>query len=187
MSRFAIVFSAGILSAGLALASTSALAQRTPSSEDIIKSLTPTTSGTGTTRGIRMAHPGATSSSAVSSSTGQAPSVSLMVLFATGSADLTPEAEQTVDQLGRALSSQRLASYKFRIEGHTDTVGTPAYNLALSQHRAETVASYLEQKFDIPGARLQAVGMGEKGLLVQTPNDTAEPRNRRVQVVNLGS
>lgn len=181
-------FAAAMLFAALTLASASVLAQRTPSSEEIIKSLTPTTSGTGTTRGIRLVHPGATSSSsAVSSGTGQTPSISLMVLFATGSADLTPEAEQTVDQLGRALSSQRLASYTFRIEGHTDTVGTPAYNLALSQRRAETVASYLEQKFDIPSSRLQAVGMGEKGLLVQTPNDTAESRNRRVQVINLGS
>jgi OmpA-OmpF porin, OOP family len=174
-------FAAAILSAALALAGGSALAQGTPSSEAIIKSLTPTTGSIGTTRGIRLAHPGATSSSSA------APSVSLTVLFATGSADLTPEAEQTVDQLGRALSSQRLAGYRFRIEGHTDTVGTPAYNLALSRRRAETVASYLEQKFDIPGSRLQAVGMGENGLLVQTPNDTAEPRNRRVQVVNLGS
>lgn len=184
MSRFA----AAVLSAALVLAGGSAWAQGTPSSEDIIKSLTPTPGSINTTRGIRLVHPGATSpTSAVPSGAGQAPSVSLIVLFATGSADLNPEATQTVDQLGRALSSQQLAGYKFRIEGHTDTVGTPAYNLALSKRRAETVASYLEQKFDISSSRLQAVGMGEKGLLVQTPNDTAEPRNRRVQVVNLGS
>jgi len=184
MSRF----TAAILSAAVALASASALAQGNPSPEDIIKSLTPTPGGMITTRGIRLAHPGATSSASTApSGAAQAPSVSLMVLFATGSADLTPEAQHTVDQLGQALSSQRLAGYKFRIEGHTDTVGTRAYNLALSQRRAETVASYLEQKFSIPGSRLEAVGMGEKGLLVPTPNETAEPRNRRVQVVNLGS
>lgn len=186
---------AAILSAALALASASALAQGspqaspagTPSTEAIIKSLTPT-GGIGTTRGIRMVHPGETApSSAAPSAAAAAPSISLTVLFATGSADLTPEAVQTVDQLGRALASQQLASYRFRIEGHTDTVGTPAYNLALSKRRAETVVSYLEQKFNVPGSRLQAVGMGEKGLLVQTPNDTAEARNRRVQVVNLGS
>jgi OmpA-OmpF porin, OOP family len=178
MSRFA----PAILCAALALGSASVLAQGNPSPDQIIKSLTPKP-GVGTTRGIRLAHPGATSPS----NTGQAPSVSLIVLFATGSADLTPDAEQTVDQLGHALSSQQLASYKFRIEGHTDTVGTPAYNLELSKRRAETVVSYLEQKFNIPGSRLEAVGMGEKDLLVQTPNETAEPRNRRVQVVNLGS
>jgi len=184
MSRFA----AAILSAAVALASASAMAQGNPSPEEIIKSLTPTPGGMNTTRGIRLVHPGATSSaSAAPSSASQAPSVSLIVLFATGSADLTPAAEHTVDQLGRALSSQRLAGYKFRIEGHTDTVGTRAYNLALSQRRAETVAAYLEQKFNIPSSRLDAVGMGEEGLLVPTPNETAEPRNRRVQVVNLGS
>jgi len=184
MSRFA----AALLSAGMVLASASALAQRNPSPEEIIKSLTPTPGGMNTTRGIRLVHPGATSSpSAAPSGAVQAPSVSLMVLFATGSADLTPEAQHTVDQLGQALSSQRLAGYKFRIEGHTDTVGTQVYNLALSKRRAETVASYLEEKFNIPSSRLEAEGMGEKELLVQTPNQTPEPRNRRVQVVNLGS
>ena len=183
MSRFA----AAILCAALALISASALAQGNPSPDEIIKSLTPAP-GIGPTRGIRLAHPGATSSaSGAPSNSSQAPSVSLMVLFATGSADLSPEAEQTVDRLGHALSSKQLADYKFRIEGHTDTVGTPAHNLALSKHRAETVVSYLEQKFNIPNSRLEAVGMGEKGLLVPTPNQTAEPRNRRVQVVNLGS
>ncbi len=48
----------------------------------------------------------------------EAPSVSLSVEFASGSADLTPQARQTLDQLGKALSSSDLAQYRFRIEGH---------------------------------------------------------------------
>jgi len=116
-----------------------------------------------------------------------APSVNLNVDFPTNSATLTPDAKATLDRLGRALTSKDLASYRFRIEGHTDTVGSPAYNQALSQRRADAVAAYLEQAFSIPSSRLEAVGMGEQGLLVVTPPQTAELRNRRVAVINLGA
>ena len=116
-----------------------------------------------------------------------APSVNLTVQFANGSAELTPAAIKTLDELGRALSSPALSGYRFRIEGHTDTVGSPAYNMSLSQQRAASVASYLEQKFGVGAARLEAVGRGQEGLLVPTPDQTPEPRNRRVQVINLGA
>lgn len=160
-----------------------------PSTEDIIKSLTPT-GNEETTRGIRLVRPGEQQTGtprAVTRAAAEAPSVNLMVLFATDSAELTPEAVQTLDRLGQALSSQQLSAFRFRVEGHTDTVGSAAYNRSLSQRRAEAVVSYLEQKFGIPAARLQAVGLGEQGLLVPTGAQVAEPRNRRVQVINLGS
>lgn len=116
-----------------------------------------------------------------------APSVNLTVNFALGSAELTQQARSTLNELGRALSSHELAGYHFRIEGHTDTVGSPAYNLQLSKERANAVVNYLTSKFGVQPARLQAVGMGEAGLLVQTPPQTPEPRNRRVHVVNIGT
>jgi outer membrane protein OmpA-like peptidoglycan-associated protein len=117
----------------------------------------------------------------------EAPSVSLSVQFATGSADLTPQARDILDQLGKALSSSDLAQYRFRIEGHTDTVGSADYNKALSQQRADAVAGYLESKFGVKSDRLQAVGMGEQGLVVHTPPNTPNDKNRRVAVVNLGA
>jgi outer membrane protein OmpA-like peptidoglycan-associated protein len=115
------------------------------------------------------------------------PAVNLTVNFASGSADLTPDAVRTLDELGSALSSKELAGYHFRIEGHTDTVGSAEYNRALSERRAEAVVDYIAKKFSVETTRLQAVGMGEQGLMVPTPPQTAEPRNRRVQVVNLGA
>ena len=42
-------------------------------------------------------------------------------------------------------------------------------------------------RLGIAESRLDAVGLGETQLLVQTPDATAEPRNRRVQIVNIGS
>jgi outer membrane protein OmpA-like peptidoglycan-associated protein len=113
--------------------------------------------------------------------------VNLTVNFASGSADLTPEARQSLDELGRALSSSVLANYRFRVEGHTDTVGSRSFNRTLSERRAEAVVAYIASKFGVAASRMQAIGMGEDGLLVQTPDQTDEPRNRRVQVLNLGS
>ncbi len=107
--------------------------------------------------------------------------------FATGSAELTPDAIRTLDELGRALASKDLAGYRFRIEGHTDTVGTRDHNQSLSERRAEAVVDYVAKKYGLDPSRLQAVGMGENGLLVATPPQTPEPRNRRVQVINLGA
>jgi len=116
-----------------------------------------------------------------------APAVSLTVNFANGSAELTPDAIKALDALGQALSSKDLAGYKFRIEGHTDTVGATVYNKELSERRAEAVVDYIAKKFNVDPSRMQAVGMGEEGLLVNTPPQTPEPRNRRVQVINLGA
>jgi outer membrane protein OmpA-like peptidoglycan-associated protein len=194
----------------LLLGSLPAFAQGNPSASQIINSLRP--SGnlvTGGTRGIRLAAPpsdaAATAAPApspaqqprVASSKPMAapaaaaavsgPAVNLTVNFATGSADLTPDAVRTLDELGSALSSKELAGYRFRIEGHTDTVGSPEYNRALSERRAEAVVDYIAKKYGVEPTRLQAVGMGEQGLMVPTPPQTAEPRNRRVQVVNLGA
>jgi len=49
------------------------------------------------------------------------------------------------------------------------------------------VVDYVTKKYGVDPSRLQAVGMGEDGLLVPTPPQTPEPRNRRVQVINLGA
>jgi OOP family OmpA-OmpF porin len=192
-------------------------AQSNPTAEQIIDALKPTGNlQNGNTRGFRLTSPadqttaGAASaapawpSAVVPSASGpgvraaatqpmaQATSpagrsINLTVVFDTDSAQLTPEAMTTLDELGRALSNRELASYRFRIEGHTDTVGSPDYNRGLSELRAASVVAYLTTKFHVAPARLQAVGMGEQGLLVPTPPQTPEQRNRRVQIVNLGA
>ena len=167
------------------------MAQSSPDTASIIRSLQPTSSDVGTfTRGIRPATPVPGSpgepARAAKPSRG-APSVKLMVDFRTGSADLTPAAEHTLDQLGRALTSDALGSFRFRIEGHTDTVGSPDLNKALSAKRADTVSTYLQKKFAIDSTRLESEGLGSTELLVPTPDQTPEPRNRVVRVVNLGS
>jgi len=107
--------------------------------------------------------------------------------FRSGSAELTPAAARSLDELGRALLSPQLSAYRFRIEGHTDTVGPDEYNRALSEQRAATVVAYLVEHFHIDRARLEALGKGEEGLRVATPDNTPEQQNRRVLIVNIGA
>jgi OOP family OmpA-OmpF porin len=114
------------------------------------------------------------------------PFINLTVNFPTGTAELTPAARASLDALGHALSSSELSAFRFRIEGHTDNVGSREENRDLSQRRAEAVVSYLTSQYNVAPARLEAVGMGQENLLVETPPQTPEARNRRVQVVNLG-
>src|SRR5208283_4010320 len=186
-SRLRLLAAVALFSAGTALinpghAQTSPTGS--PKSDEIVKALTPT-GVIGPSRGIRVANPGS-EPAAPSGPAGAAPSVNLSVQFQSGSADLTAAAMQTLNQLGQALSQPALAPYRFRIEGHTDTVGTAAANKELSDRRAAAVLDYLATNFKVDRSRLEAVGMGEEGLLVPTPDQTSEPRNRRVAVVNLG-
>ena len=111
----------------------------------------------------------------------------LALPFQSGSAALTPEAEKMLEALARALNAPELARYRFRIEGHTDTAGEAPVNLALSERRAAKVREHLATRLGVAAPRLDAVGLGETQLLVQTPDATSEPRNRRVQIVNVGS
>ncbi|MSP01386.1 MAG: OmpA family protein [Acetobacteraceae bacterium] len=109
----------------------------------------------------------------------------LSVPFATGSANISPAAARVLDQLGMALASPSLSGSKFRVEGHTDTVGAPDSNKALSDQRAVSVTDYLATKHNIDRARLTPVGMGQDGLLIETGPGVANAANRRVLVVNL--
>jgi OmpA-OmpF porin, OOP family len=200
---------AAVAAAILAFASPAG-AQTNPSADQIINSLKPSPEAlhNSVTRGIRPIGPNAGGSDVVPAATGApaskgivhnttkppavttaeaGPSINLYVPFENGSAELTPAAITALDELGKALSSSTLGSYKFRIEGHTDTVGSKPYNLSLSERRAAAVSAYLEQKFGVGQARLETVGMGSQHLLVPTPDQTPEPRNRRVTVVNLGA
>ena len=167
-------------------------AQEAPGLPNLIELLRPpadrgnqgfSTTGPSTSR----ARPAADEAAARTTAPEGTAAAALALPFQSGSAALTPEAEKILEALGRALNSSELARYRFRIEGHTDTTGEAPTNLALSERRAATVREHLVARHGIAAARLEALGLGETQLLVQTPDATAEPRNRRVQIVNLGS
>jgi len=68
------------------------------------------------------------------------------------------------------------------VAGHTDTVGSPADNMQLSQRRAMSIARYFRQRGGIT-LPILARGFGESAPAVRTPDNTDEPRNRRAQYI----
>ena len=66
----------------------------------------------------------------------------------------------------------------FLVEGHTDAVGSDEDNLTLSDRRAETIATILTQRYQIPAENLTTQGYGEQYLKVNTQGPERE--NRRV-------
>jgi OOP family OmpA-OmpF porin len=110
-------------------------------------------------------------------------SLSLPILFEFDSDRLTAAASKLLDDLADVL--KRNPSDRFIIEGHTDAVGADDYNKDLSERRARAVVEYLATRHSIDRARLESVGLGRSKLVV--PNQPADPRNRRVQILNVGT
>jgi outer membrane protein OmpA-like peptidoglycan-associated protein len=101
-------------------------------------------------------------------------------LFATGRSDLSPNGSKSLDKLVVFLNEYPERTVV--VEGHTDDVGSADMNQALSQHRADSVRSYLMQQ-GIPSGRLSAVGMGETQPIADNLSDSGRQQNRRVEVV----
>lgn len=97
------------------------------------------------------------------------------ITFAFNSAALTPDSMRVLDQQANWI--RQFPELRFRVYGHTDLVGSDAYNKALGKRRAEAVVSYFAQR-GISRSRLEAlVSFGETRPVVQTT--APEERNRR--------
>ncbi|EAI7266218.1 fibronectin-binding outer membrane protein CadF [Campylobacter coli] len=91
--------------------------------------------------------------------------------------DINPAFEEKIKEIAQILDEN--ARYDTILEGHTDNIGSRAYNQKLSERRAESVAKELE-KFGVDKDRIQTVGYGQDKP--RSSNDTKEGRadNRRV-------
>jgi outer membrane protein OmpA-like peptidoglycan-associated protein len=107
------------------------------------------------------------------------------IFFQTGSADLMPQSRRVLDEVGQALLDRPEISVE--VQGHTDSTGSSATNLRLSEQRARSVFTYLVSTF--PGldrSRFVVRGFGESRPIAT--NDTPDGRsmNRRVEFVVIG-
>ncbi|HTJ65507.1 MAG TPA: OmpA family protein [Alphaproteobacteria bacterium] len=105
---------------------------------------------------------------------------SYLVFFDFNKSDLTPQAKDIVDTAAKNASATKVT--QLTVTGHTDTVGSDAYNMRLSRRRAESVAAQLE-KDGVPSSEIEIVAKGKRDLLVPTADGVREPQNRRVQIV----
>ncbi len=103
------------------------------------------------------------------------------VNFATDSAALTSTAKSILDGAVAALQGSE-GYVDVRVEGHTDSRGSEAYNLGLSQRRAESVVAYLVSQ-GVDGSRLHPVGMGEGHPVADNGTAAGRAANRRVDFV----
>lgn len=102
------------------------------------------------------------------------------VYFETNSANLLPESEATLNEVGATL--EKFPELQIEVEGHTDTRGSDRHNMRLSQARAESVRSYLLSHFELRAANLTAKGYGETRPETREHNDEELLRNRRVEL-----
>lgn len=172
------------IAVGALLMMDAAFAQQ-PTTEDIVKRLQPSSRVTAQP-GFRDAWGSpANKGLEVEGPETAAPSIDLNIPFDYNSDKLTPDGIISLRRLGAALKDPRLASYRFKIAGHTDAKGTAEYNQRLSERRAQSVRDYLVFQYDLEPNRLESTGYG-----FTQPADPAHPEdgvNRRVQVVNIGS
>jgi outer membrane protein OmpA-like peptidoglycan-associated protein len=110
------------------------------------------------------------------------------VLFAFDSAELTPQARREIERMALVLNHPQAVGRRITLEGHTDSIGTEAYNLDLSQRRAASVAQELVAR-GVVRDRLTVDGFGKQRPV--SPNTTPDGKdnpagralNRRVEAV----
>ena len=104
------------------------------------------------------------------------------VYFGFARADLLPVSDRMLMQLAGVLRAN--PTWRFHVDGHTDSVGNDASNRLLSQRRADAVRQDLVRR-GIDAAQLDARGFGESNPI--ETNDTVEgrARNRRVELVRI--
>jgi OOP family OmpA-OmpF porin len=103
-----------------------------------------------------------------------------LVFFDWNKADLTTRAKEIVDEA--AVNSTKLSVTQIEVDGNADTSGNPAYNLKLSQRRAESVAAELVRQ-GVSANEIFIQAFGDTKPLVATGPGVREAQNRRVEII----
>jgi len=102
--------------------------------------------------------------------------------FAFDSAELTAEDKTQLDQLATVLKNPKLNFVTGEVDGYTDNVGKPEYNLGLSKRRAQAVADYLRAQGVAFGERFVVEGFGETKPIADNKTEEGRAQNRRVSI-----
>jgi len=101
--------------------------------------------------------------------------------FAFNSAELTPESKKILDENRDVARLKGEPDIRVEIAGHTDSIGSDAYNQQLSERRAKAVVDYLVSK-GVDPKRLKAVGYGKKQPVATNATEAGRAQNRRVEL-----
>ena len=105
------------------------------------------------------------------------------ILFGFNQTQINPNYYDNFKQVADYLNAYR--QIVLRIEGHTDALGSEAYNRALSLRRAQSVSHYLSNNFNIPQSRMYVVGFGESKPVADNSTDAGRRLNRRAELMYL--
>jgi outer membrane protein OmpA-like peptidoglycan-associated protein len=105
--------------------------------------------------------------------------VDYTLYFINDSDQLTPDSKPTFEKI--LTEVQQRKAPEIVVTGHTDTVGDPTYNDKLSLERAKAVSQLFVAR-GFPASSISVAGRGQRELLVQTPPNKSEARNRRVEI-----
>ena len=103
------------------------------------------------------------------------------IYFAFNSAELDPASDRAITSVATILA--RHPDWTATLEGHTDSIGSAASNLALSQRRVEAVLRQLAEKHKVNPARLKTAGFGSARPRESNATIEGRARNRRVELV----
>jgi len=103
-----------------------------------------------------------------------------IVYFSTDSSDLSPEAQQTLQQQARWLN--QYPAYTITLEGHADERGTREYNIALGARRANSVRDFLSRS-GVDQRRIRTVSFGKERPVAVCDDISCWSQNRRAQTV----
>ena len=104
----------------------------------------------------------------------------LKLLFDFDSAELRPESINELERLVKFMGDVPFATAL--IEGHTDSKGSDAYNMTLSDRRAKSVFDYLTSR-GVDPARLSSIGKGESAPIADNATEEGRQENRRVMLI----
>jgi len=102
------------------------------------------------------------------------------ITFDFDSAQMTGTFEETLESLVELLKADGGFS-KLTVEGHTDSVGNAAYNMNLSQRRAESIRNFLLKKYSFKAEQIVAQGLGETRPEADNSSFQGRQKNRRVE------
>lgn len=105
------------------------------------------------------------------------------ILFDVNSDVLKKESFPIIKQFGDALMQNQ--TLKIKIVGHTDSDGSDADNMELSNKRAAAVKTYITENYAVAGSRIQTEGKGESQPIAQNTSADGKAKNRRVEFIKL--
>lgn len=117
------------------------------------------------------------------------PKVGAKILFDYDAATIKPDSYPLLKEYAIALKNG-LADAIIVIAGHADSDGADAYNLDLSQRRAEAVKAFLISSYDLPNQpqqRLRIEAHGERQPIASNETEMGKALNRRVEFVRMGT